>query len=99
MDYLILALATWRLSSLITYESGPFEIFDKFRVVIGVKQGEYGSYGENELAKGVACLWCNSVWIGVMWAVFFALSDWSIWIALPFALSGGAILIEKLKET
>jgi hypothetical protein len=98
MDYLILALATWRLSSLITYESGPFGVFDKFRVAIGVKQGEYGSYGENELAKGIACLWCNSIWVGAILTALLALSDLTIWLALPFALSSGAILVEMMDK-
>jgi len=94
MDYLILMLATWRLSSLITHELGPFDIFERFRVVIGVREGEYGKYGTNQLSKGIACLWCVSVWVGLFWVVSYMLFD--IWLALPFALSGGAILADEM---
>ena len=96
MDYLILALATWRIASLITYEEGPFEVFERLRTLAGVRSNDYGRYGTNELARGLICLWCCSTWIGALGALTYWWNDSAIWLALPFALSAGAILVDEL---
>ena len=61
--YVAGALATWRLSSIIIYEEGPFSLFERFRswVPMGGKWGWVG--------RGVYCLWCVSFWIGLVLAV------------------------------
>ena len=66
MDFLILALATFRISSLIADEDGPFGLFEWIRSKVGVKRDEKGeSYGTNKFAVGLVCVWCNSIWIGI----------------------------------
>jgi hypothetical protein len=55
---LFLALATWRITSLLTEEDGPADIFITLRAVlkpIGVLE----------------CFWCASVWVG--WILSFDL--------------------------
>lgn len=86
MDYLILMLATWRLSSLFTDEDGPFQIFAHLR-----------EWTETNIsAELFNCLWCFSIWTGLILTVAYWYSPiYTRWIALPFALSAGAILIEK----
>ena len=96
MEVIVLALATWRLSSLLTAEEGPFGVFTKVRHLIGVRYDEHGQpYGKNQLAAGVACLWCCSMWVGIMLAVLFYLWYDSFWLSLPFALSAVAIAWER----
>ena len=95
MDYLILALATWRIASLLTYEDGPFEILERLRLMLGVKHTDYGRYSNNELARGILCLWCNSVWVGGLFTLWYWLHHSAVWVALPFALSAVAILIDE----
>lgn len=97
MTFLILTLATWRISSLIVNELGPANIFEHMRHRIGVRYSESGiRYGENVIAEAFICIWCLSVWVGlalgIVWTFNGAIA--SI-ISVPFALSGGAILIEK----
>ena len=59
---LILTLATWRIASLLAIEDGPDQIFARLRHWAGVRYDQHNQpYGENELAKGLLCLWCNSV--------------------------------------
>ncbi len=95
MEYIILAFATWRISSLLKREAGPWDIFDKVRNFLGVKYDEHSEpYGTSMLSKMVLCVWCNSVWVGGMWAILYLISPLFVWLALPFALSAGAILIE-----
>lgn len=91
----ILALATWRMGSLLKREAGPWNMFDKFRTILGVKFDERSEpYGTSMLSKMVLCVWCNSVWVGGFWAIAYLISPLVVWLALPFALSAGAILIE-----
>lgn len=93
---LTLILATWRISSLLVYEDGPFEIFERLRHRAGVVYNEHSQReGTNDLAKGLTCLWCVSVWVSAFWVVLLALSGWCLWLALPFAISGGAVLVEQ----
>jgi len=83
MDILILILATWRISSLLTYEPGPYKVFERLRAA-----------AQGELAVGLDCLWCNSIWVGViLTAVYITLP---VWVLLPLAVSTGAILLEEL---
>ena len=96
MEYVILALATWRLASLFSQEDGPFDVFIRFRHIVGVRYDDHGvPYGLNVLSKGMICVACCSLWIGFLWAGLYYLWRDSVWIALPFALSAGAIMIER----
>lgn len=94
LEFVVLALATWRLTSLLVWEDGPFEVFAKLRRLLGVRYDEMSNaYGSNWLAKGVVCPACASVWFGFMWAVAYMFDVW--WVALPFALSAGAMALER----
>jgi len=94
----ILILATWRLSSLLADEAGPWDMFSRLRVLAGVRYDDVGQpYGTNALARGVMCVWCVSVWVGAGWALLYYVAPGvAFWLALPFALSGGTILIEEM---
>ena len=101
VDFLILGLATWRLSSLIATpgDDGPWEMFLKFRELVGVKHdkdtGQY--YGTNVFAKAIECVWCVSVWIGIALGILYLyFGDWTVCFSLPFALSGAAIVVERI---
>jgi hypothetical protein len=98
MDYLILALATWRLASLLASEDGPFAVFERIRQAVGVAYDDYGNpVSKNEPAKAIVCIWCISIWLAVALAFLYWLaSSLAIWCALPFALSVGAILIDEI---
>jgi hypothetical protein len=96
LEFVVLALATWRLTSLLVWEDGPFEVFAKLRHFLGVRYDERSMpEGTNWFAKGVICPACASVWFGVGWAVAYWLWPDVWWIALPFALSAGAIAVER----
>lgn len=100
-DLLVLALATWRLSSLLADEPGPWDIFETIRDKLGIVYLDGSLTGEregkNELARTVLCTWCNSLYMsGLGWVALYALlGPVAIWIALPFALSAAAIYVER----
>lgn len=95
---LILSLATWRIASLLAREAGPFDLLSKLRYRLGVRYNERSqAYGTTSLSEGILCLWCNSVWIGIALTIAYLLIwQWVLWIALPFALSAGALLVEGI---
>ena len=95
MDYLILALATYRISSLLADEDGPLNILNRLRALVGVRDDDGAKYGANNFATGIICQWCNSVWIGAVLTIAFYFWPAVVWLALPLALSAATIIIER----
>lgn len=83
---IIAILATWRLSFMLTREEGPFKIMVTARSII------YKIKGIEAVAE---CLYCASVWIGAVCTIL-VLIPYIRWWLVPFALSGGAMLIDGL---
>jgi hypothetical protein len=95
-NFLILALATWRIVSLLYIEDGPYLILARFRTYIGIYYDEHTQrQADNELGKAVNCPACLSVWIGGAVALgYWILPAVMPWLCLPLALSTAAIMIE-----
>jgi hypothetical protein len=100
MTIAVLILATWRLSSLLAQEAGPGDMFVWVRRMLGVWYDDAGDPQDvGILSDGITCVWCNSVWIGgVLAAVYWLAPDVAFWLALPFALSAGAIVVHEVVE-
>jgi len=99
MELLVLALATWRLTSLLNREAGPFGLLTKFRHLIGIRYDEYSNvYGKNQIAEMVTCHWCLSVWVGIAVAASYYLWNDVWWLMLPLALSTVSIIIDRITE-
>jgi len=99
---IVAAFANWRIAHLLSspLESGPWGVLDKLRWKLGVRFDEYSiPYGTTVLSRGIICLWCSSVWVGVVEAIL-ALASPTVALALflPFALSGVAILLNHIIE-
>ena len=90
MNLLIGILATWRLTSLLHKEDGPFDVFALARDAAGVRFDELSRpYSDNPVGKALTCFWCTSMWAGLI------VGRGSIVRALAY--SAGAILIEELR--
>ncbi|HXV42416.1 MAG TPA: DUF1360 domain-containing protein [Anaerolineae bacterium] len=77
-------MATWRLSSLLANEDGPFGILASIR------------QASTRFTDLLICVWCVSVWIGLALALLYWYSPaLAFWLCLPFALSAGAIAWDK----
>lgn len=100
LEFLVYALATWRLSSLFVSERGPFDVFQRIREAVGIEHDEDGKISvtpETLLAGILGCVWCLSVWVGFALTIsVYYVPLVSFWLMLPFALSGAAIVIERV---
>ena len=78
-------------------EEGPFGVFVKLRAVTGLKYDEHSvAYGTNIFSKILSCLWCTSVWVGFIVALFTNPVYIHTFLLNSFAFSAGAIIIDSL---
>jgi hypothetical protein len=78
-------LAVWRITHLLNAEDGPWDLLVRFRRLAG--EGVWGSL--------LDCFYCLSVWVAAPLAYGLG-NDWKERFLLWPALSGGAILAERL---
>lgn len=99
MDFLILGLAVWRLSSLFAQEEGPLGVFDRLRRFAGVRYNDAGIVWQNNFAKGLTCVWCNSIWFGAIASASYLLFNSSIvytGVTWALALSAVAVIVDEI---
>lgn len=98
MDFLVLGLATWRLTSLLVKEDGPWDVFARFRSWVGVRfNAQSEPYGDTFLGSLLVCVWCTSVWVGGYLAMAYLINpSVTAILSLPFALSAFTIFIQKM---
>ncbi|MBZ5560923.1 MAG: DUF1360 domain-containing protein [Acidobacteriia bacterium] len=85
MRFVLAALATWRVTHLLSSEDGPWDLIAKFRARLG--RGAVG--------KLMDCFNCLSFWIAAPAALFVSLRALD-WLMSWLALSGAACLLERL---
>lgn len=100
LDFLILTLATFRVAFMFVEERGPLHIFQRIRELAGISHTEDGDpevpLNGKFLTELLSCVFCFSIWVGTFWAVLYILLPTiAPLIALPFALSAGAIIVSK----
>lgn len=101
-DAAIAVAALWRLTSLLVYERGPWEVFPRLRRAVGIVD-TYDAFtgemlrreiGAGQLAKALSCLWCMSMWLAVPVLAAAYWLPW--WVLAPLALSTGAIVFDRV---
>lgn len=94
----MLTLATWRISSLLANEMGPADILESFRHRIGVRYDDHNNrHGQNIIAEAMICVWCVSIWVGIALGLVWTFNGVvATMISVPFALSAGAIIVDKV---
>lgn len=78
-------LVTWRLTHLLYGEDGPWNLLGRLRQAVG--NGFFGSLMD--------CFYCLSLWVAIPFALLLG-RDWKQQMLLLPALSGGAILLERI---
>lgn len=85
MALVVAILATWRLTHLVVTEDGPWNVVVRLRQLAGT-----GVVGQM-----MDCFNCTSMWVALPLAFWFG-NDWVVRLVVWPALSGGAILLERL---
>lgn len=102
VQLLVLTLACYRLSEMLANdkEDGPWFILSKFRHWVGVRYDDHSrAYGNNHWAEGLLCVYCNSMWFGILLAMLYViLGDIAVLLVSPFALSGAVVLATKFSS-
>ena len=80
--FTLAALAVWRITHLVAYENGPWNLLARLRAAGG------------EL---MSCFYCLSVWVAAPFALLLA-SGWGERLLVWPALSAAAILLERLTD-
>jgi hypothetical protein len=83
--FILCILAVWRITHLLQAEDGPFDVVFWLRKKAGA--GFFGSL--------LDCFYCLSIWIALPFAAWLGIG-WQEKLLLWPALSGAAILLEKL---
>lgn len=78
-------LITWRITHLVSNESGPWSMLERLR----------RRAGTGVVAELLACFYCLSLWVAAPFAFILA-PGWRHRLLLWPALSGGAILLERI---
>lgn len=99
-----LALAAWRLASMLVDEDGPGAVFSRLRYKAGIRavvfkdgQGNPApsKVATTPIAEALTCIWCVSVWTAALLALPLAPVRW---LRLVLAASAGAILVHEAVE-
>jgi hypothetical protein len=97
--FFYVALAAWRIASLVANEDGPWMMFKRFRQRAEQWCQNYRFCRELGLYELVSCEWCNSVWIGAgLTALYLWIGEAILYLALPLALSTVVIVIKYVVQ-
>jgi len=84
-SFVLASLAVWRLSHLLAFEDGPFDLIVRLRASLG------------GAGRVLDCFYCISLWVAAPMALFVdskAPNWWCIWLAL----SGAAGLLHRFSQ-
>lgn len=109
VQFLVLTLAAWRIAFAIYDDSqtGPFFLLDRIRYKIGIRYDEQSRKAivaepawKRVLADMHMCMNCMSMWYGLAAALIWIVvpkdyRDIVFYLALPFAIGAGILLVEK----
>lgn len=93
-------IAIWRIANLFVSEAGPWNIFRRIREWAGIGHDNAGvpyMIPDGFMGQLFSCIWCFSIWVSFfVMTVWLFYPEWALKLCVPFALSGGAILIELI---
>ena len=97
LKIMLLGMACWRLTSLISQEDGPFKVFRKLRELVGIthyNDGKVCEVPDKFWCELLSCPWCLSVWVaGGLTVAYIFLPQVAIYFALWLSLSTVTIMV------
>lgn len=98
VDYLIMLLASWRLTRLFVYDAITRFVREQFKDVVKVGRGyrlETPKKGPRRLlAELLECPWCTSVWTSSVVVFLYLLTEYAVF---PFVLLGLSAVVSFLQ--
>ena len=85
LQWLLVALATWRVCHLLAEEDGPADLVVRLRIRLG----------DSGPGRAMDCFYCLSLWIAAPLALLIV-SDVVGWMLVWLSASGAACLLERL---
>lgn len=99
-DYLVVTLATWRLTRLFVYDSITRFVREQFMDVVksgrGYRLEKPKSGPRRLLAELFSCPWCCSVWAGTFVVFFYVLTPYAVYPLVVLAVSAVASFMQLL---
>lgn len=88
LDYILVALATYRVATDLAWEDGPLDLFAWLR---GQALQRFGP--EHWLTNGLGCPICVAFWLAPLVLALWAWAPWAVaWLAVAGAV---ALLVRK----
>ena len=85
LQWLVVALATWRVCHLLVEEDGPADLVVRLRMKLG----------DSLLGRAMDCFYCLSLWVAAALALLI-ISDVVGFVLVWWSASGAACLFERL---
>ncbi|HZI58945.1 MAG TPA: DUF1360 domain-containing protein, partial [Verrucomicrobiae bacterium] len=85
LKFVVAALATWRVTHLIVYEGGPWDVIARLRRIAGA-----GFFG-----KLMDCFYCSSLWVSAAATVLLGVRP-KDWVLVWLGLSGAACVLNRI---
>lgn len=95
---LAIGLAAWRVTAMLSRETGPFDVFVRFRRALGFQHDETGfpiAWPTHVFAQIIACPMCLSVWLAV---AFYGVWRIEPIVVLVIAAMAVAALLEEWRQ-
>ena len=93
MNFVLAALAVYRVSRMIALERGPFSVFENMR---GWAFERFGK--DSWIVEGVGCPLCLSFWVALVAACFLSCNSIVEFVFTWLALSGIASFLIKIER-
>lgn len=97
-DYVLMTLATWRVTRLFVYDAITKFFREQFWDIVKVGKGyelEKPKFGPRRtLADLLSCPWCFSMWAAAMVMFIYLISPYGVYLVILLALSAVAALLQ-----
>lgn len=91
--FILLTLAVYRVSQLLVYDDGPFDLVFKFRDWAGVYDRNETGEAQSHFGKFFSCIYCVGFWLA-FFATFVISVSTSSFVLWWLAIAGGQAFLE-----
>lgn len=97
LKLVLLSLACYRLAQLFVFDEGPFNIFDRIRILAGAYDYDSQGRAKTNLGRLINCPYCVGIWVALPLGIMVSGISWYIplwW----FAIAGGQAFLQGLTK-